>query len=197
MEYRESPAKRFTRRMLEWLSGPVRPDFCLAELGLRDLRSWTVWRPLVYGFVLGPAFVAAVVALFLGALGISPAPLGFGVVAGLLVALTGTLVCGSCVSVVAANLGGLPISIFLGITNGLLVQSAGGLENAGERLAGTAPVFPGLGGLPALIRPPSLTVILVAGSIGLLSLAMGRVRDLTVPRDDGAWSVKGLGGASF
>lgn len=192
LEYRESLAARLIERVAKWVAGSVRPDFCLAELQLQDLRSWAVWRALLYSFTLVPAFIAAVVALFLTVTGTLPGPLGFGVVASILVALTGTFVCGATVSVVAASLGGIPISIFLGVTNGLLVQSAGGLERAGRMLRGTALVIPGLGGLPALIRPPGLAVTLIASSIGLLSLAMGAVRNLTRPRGEGAWNVRGI-----
>ena len=108
-ELRDGASRRITEIAARRLAGTLPPDFCLAELRPADLRAWPVWRSLLCGFGLVPSFVAAAIALVLTLVGSSPSALAFGTASGALVALTGTLICGATVSVVAASLGGIPI----------------------------------------------------------------------------------------
>jgi hypothetical protein len=192
VELRDGVARRLIGLAAQRFAGALAPDFCLAELRTADLRSWPIWQSLLCSFALVPSFVAVAVALVLALAGSPPSAFFFGITVGALVAFIGTLVCGATVSVVGASLGGIPISILLGVTNGLLVRSAGGLEQAADRLRNVAPVVPGLGGLVALIRPPVSAVILISGSIGLLSVAMGAVRRLRGVGTERDWNLKGL-----
>jgi hypothetical protein len=93
-----------------------------------------------------------------------------------LIAWSGTFACGGGVSVAAAGFGGIPVSAILGITYGFLLQAVGGVEVAGDRLKSSTLLNAGLGGLPALIRPSGISIVLTAAAVGFLSLAMGWVR---------------------
>lgn len=205
IEYRESLYRRLTSQAaaslgLFWQAfkptpdagrapaGPIRFDFCLADLRPQELHHAAALPALLFAFVLLPSLVASVVALVLSIAGVSSSAVLFGGLAGALVAFTGTIVCSASVSVVAASLGGIPVSLVLGITSALLLESKGGVRQAGELLSGAAPVLPGLGGLLALVRPTGISVALVATAVGLLSLAMGWVRSTAGQRWNGAWT---------
>ncbi len=186
----------FSSGMGRRLAGRLGPDFCLADLQLRDLRTPDLWQALLIGFVFIPALVALAVALVLSAAGVSSSTLLFGSVGGALVALTGTAVCSASVSVVAASVGGLPVSVVIGITSGMLLEARGGVSQAGAVLGG-APIIPGLGGLSALIRPSGISVALTATAVGLLSLAMGRVRAVAAAGQPLATTARGALRAIF
>lgn len=204
VEYRES----FLRRLawaggrlirMSWQAfqttadeGPeIRTDFCLADLKPQELRHPATWQTLLSAFVALPFLVAGTVALVLWAAGVSPSTVLFGAISGALVAFTGTAICSAPVSVLAASLGGIPISVVLGIFSGLLLQAKGGVQQAGGLLADTLPVIPGLGGLSALVQPSGISVVLVATSVVLLSLAMGRVRSIA-GQASGPWTGAGV-----
>jgi hypothetical protein len=207
IRYRESFLRRLTGgAAIFWraftsnggrrLAGRLGRDFCLADLQLRDLKQPDLWQALLTGFVVIPALVSLAVALVLSAAGVSPSTVLFGGIGGGLVALTGTAVCSSSVSVVAASVGGVPVSVVLGITSGVLLQSRGGAGRAGAIL-GQSPILPGLGGLSALIHPSGLSVALTATAVGLLSLAMGRVRAVASEGKMAATSANGALRAIF
>jgi hypothetical protein len=169
-------ASKIPRSRDGWAS--LRLDFCLADLRPQELRHPATLQALLAAFVLLPVLVAGAVTLVLSVTGTSPSTILFGGIAGALVAFTGTLVCSAPVSVVAAGLGGIPVSVVLGIASGLLLEANGGVKQAGKLLAGKGPVISGLGGLSALVRPSGISVALVAISVVLLSFAMGRVRSI-------------------
>lgn len=172
-----------------WAS--LRLDFCLADLRIQELRQAAVWQPLLAAFIVLPVLIAGVVALVLSAAGLSSSTVFFSLMTGALVAFTGTLVCSASVSVVAAGLGGIPVSVALGILSGLLLEARGGVDRAGELLAGAHPVISGLGGLAALARPSGISMALVASSIVLLGLAMGHVRSAAGQTSE-RWSATGV-----
>lgn len=180
---------------------PPRLDFCLADLGRRDLLRPAVWQALGIGYLLIPALVAGLVALVLLAADVPRFAVAFGSAAAALIAWSGTFACGATVSVVAAGVGGIPLSVALGVTYGFLLRSLGSLDQAAAVWTGTSPVVAGLGGLPGLVRPAWFAVALVALAVGLLSLAMGWVRGAAggprgIPRVAGillAVLVSGLG----
>jgi hypothetical protein len=188
IEYRESLLGRLAASVLRpWeklvtgdaeplLAGAIPRDFCLGELGSRELRSPAVWSMLAVGLVAIPALIAGLIALVLAGIGVSREGIGFGMGAGALIAFFGTCVCGSTVSLLAASVGGIPISGLLGAMYGYLLDAAGGFAGVAARFAGTAPVFVGFGGLPAILRPPVQLVLMTAISIAILSAAMGSAR---------------------
>ncbi len=186
IRYREAPASGLAQGVaIFWQAfravadqlqvGRLAGDFCLADLDRRDFRQPAVWQALLTAFVLAPALVAGLVAATLWTMGVSPPMVQVGCIAGALVALTGTVVCSASVSLVAAGTGGIPISVVLGASAGLLLQSRGSVARAVTQLDGL-PVVAGMGGMAALLRAPLLSVALTAVAIAVLGLAMGRVR---------------------
>jgi hypothetical protein len=174
-----------------------RPDYCLADLRGEELLRPATWQTLLLAFALVPILAGGVVSLGLWAAGVSPSAVRFGALAAVLVAMTGTFVCSASVSVVAAAVGGLPVSVVLGATYGILLQSAGGTDQVAAILGRGPLVVPGLGGLSALVTPPGATVALTAGTLAFLSVAMARLRTLGGQGTGRRRALKGVVGAAL
>jgi hypothetical protein len=132
-------------------------NFYLAAVGKNEWRL--LFPELFIGYVVWPLMTALLIGFTLYPFEVPAPTMAFGIVGGVLLSMTGAVVCGVTVTQVGATAGIVPLGSAFGVGYALLINMAGGLAPILARVKETDIAIVVLGNIASLVAPTAQIIV--------------------------------------
>ena len=169
------------------VDNPVAPLPSNLSLSEANRDYWTDYWPLLprtllIGYIIWPLITASMISGILYMKGEGVEIISLGVMIGLAVGLTGSVVIGWVLGIVGSTAGGIMIGTGFGVSYALMISRAGGLSIIVSEVSKIKAEFVVIGNIASVVEPPFSAVLLIVVSICMASYLVGSVaRTQTTP----------------